>query len=208
MQLTARYQPSNRHDPWGSHAVASARSEVKSRALGGGTRWSRPDPAWAYTLPATARRALYPRRPRRGVSARASSQAPTSVLTHEGSDVGGGARPARPSGLTHWIRLPDVPYRGRAAEDVGPYRRFRPTDRSPPRPTDRPSPRPTDRSAVRPTDHRPVRCVIRPCSRRGFGDERDFASERSEVKSRGPSSLGTTRGVPGAGCPTRPPRRS
>ena len=29
-----------------------------------------------------------------------------------------------------------------------------------------------------------MRCVIRPCSRRGFGDERDFTSERSEVKSR------------------------
>ena len=135
-----------------------------------------------------------------GVSARATSQAPTSTLAHEGPDVGRGARPARPSGLTHRIRLSDVPRRGRAAEDVGPYHRFRPTDRSPLRPT--------DRSAVRPTDHRPVRCVIRPCSCRGFGDERDFASERSEVKSRGPSSLGTTRGVPGAGCPTRPPRRS
>ena len=101
---------------------------------------------------------------------------PTSVLTHEGSDVGRGARPARPSGLTHQVRLSDVPRRGRAAEDVGPYHRSRPTDRSPPRPT--------DRSPPQPTDHRPVRCVIRPCSRRGFGDERDFTSERSEVKSR------------------------
>ena len=151
-----------------------------------------PAPPSAQGVPDTGCRRGRPPRP------------PTSVLTHEGSDVGRGARPARPSGLTHRIRLPDVPYWGRAAEDVGPYHRFRPTDRSPPQPTDRSSLRPTDRSAVRPTEHRPVRCVIRPCSRRGFGDERDFASERSEVKSRGPSSLGTTRGVPGAGCPTRP----
>ena len=57
---------------------------------------------------------------------------PTSVLTHEDSDVGRGARPARPSGLTHQVQLPDVPRRGRAAEDVGPYHRFRPTDRPSP----------------------------------------------------------------------------
>ena len=122
------------------------------------------------------RAALGAGRPRYGVSARATSQAPTSALAHEGPSVGRGARPARPSGLTHQVRLSDVPRRGRAAEDVGPYHRSRPTDRSPPRPT--------DRSPPQPTDHRPVRCVIRPCSRRGFGDERDFTSERSEVKSR------------------------
>ena len=63
-----------------------------------------------------------PRRPRRGVSARA----PTLALAHEDSDVGRGARPARPSGPTHQVRLPDIPRRGRAAEDVGPYHRFRP----------------------------------------------------------------------------------
>ena len=63
-----------------------------------------------------------PRRPRRGASARA----PALTLTHVGSDVGRGARPARPSGPTHQVRLPDVPRRGRAAGDVGPYQRFRP----------------------------------------------------------------------------------
>ena len=63
-----------------------------------------------------------PRRPRRGVSARA----PALTLTHVDSDVGRGARPARPSGPTHQVRLPDVPRRGRAAGDVGPYHRFRP----------------------------------------------------------------------------------
>ena len=202
---SARCQPSSRHGPWGSHAVASARSEVKSRALGRdalvasgscmGLHPPRHGPARAVPAPPSAQGV-----PDTGCRRGRPPRPPTSVLTHEGSDVGRGARPARPSGLTHRIRLPDVPYRGRAAEDVGPYHRFRPTDRSPLRPT--------DRSAVRPTDHRPVRCVIRPCSRRGFGDERDFASERSKVKSRSPSSLGTTRGVPGAGCPTRPPRRS
>ncbi len=64
----------------------------------------------------------YPRHPRRGASARA----PALTLTHVDSDVGRGARPARPSGPTHQVRLPDVPRRGRAAEDVGPYHRFRP----------------------------------------------------------------------------------
>ena len=124
---------------------------------------SRHGPARAVPAPPSARGV-----PDTGVSARATSQAPTSALAHEGPSVGRGARPARPSGLTHQVRLSDVPRRGRAAEDVGPYHRSRPPDRSPPQPT----------------DHRPVRYVIRPCSRRGFGDERDFTSERSEVKSR------------------------
>ena len=81
------------------------RSEI-ARRHAGGPRLSRPSP----------------RRPRRGASARA----PALTLTHVDSDVGRGARPARPSGPTHQVRLPDVPRRGRAAEDVGPYHRFRP----------------------------------------------------------------------------------
>ena len=41
----------------------------------------------------------------------ASSQTATLALTHKGPDVGRGARPARPPGLTHLVRLPDVPRR-------------------------------------------------------------------------------------------------
>ena len=59
-------------------------------------------------------------------SARASARVPALTLTHVDSDVGRGARPARPPGPTHQVRLPDVPRRGRAAEDVGPYHRSRP----------------------------------------------------------------------------------
>mgnify|MGYP004648148809 CR=1 FL=1 len=81
------------------------RSEI-ARRHAGGPRLSRPSP----------------HRPRRGASARA----PALTLTHVDSDVGRGARPARPPGPTHQVRLPDVPRRGRAAEDVGPYHRFRP----------------------------------------------------------------------------------
>ena len=186
-------------DAHAGHPVPPYPGRLRTCATDGSARCqpsSRQDPARAVPAPPSAR-GVPGAGCRRGQPPRPP---PTSVLTHEGSDVGRGARPARPSGLTHQVRLSDVPRRGRAAEDVGPYHRFRPTDRSPPLPT--------DRSSLRPTDHRPVRCVIQPCSCRGFGDERDFASERSEVKSRGPSSLGTTRGVPGAGCPTRPPRRS
>ena len=54
---------------------------------------------------------------------------PWLALAHEDSDVGRGARPARPPGPTHQVRLPDVPRRGRAAGDVGPYHRFRPRSR-------------------------------------------------------------------------------
>ena len=81
------------------------RSEI-ARRHAGGPRLSRPSP----------------RRPRRGASARA----PALTLTHVDSDVGRGARPVRPSGPTHQVRLPDIPRRGRAAGDVGPYQRFRP----------------------------------------------------------------------------------
>ena len=81
------------------------RSEI-ARRHAGGPRLSRP----------------FPHHPRRGASARV----PALTLTHVDSDVGRGARPARPSGPTHQVRLPDVPRRGRAAGDVGPYHRFRP----------------------------------------------------------------------------------
>ena len=106
-----------------------------------------------------------PRRPRRGASARA----PALTLTHVDSDVGRGARPARPSGPTHQVRLPDVPRRGRAAGDVGPYQRFRPQI-----PTTDPGHRFRPKISATGSDHRfrppsptapPVCCVIRPRSR-------------------------------------------
>ena len=102
---SARCQLFGRHSPWGlrerSQQVATLpaelfRSEIARRHTGG-PRLSRP----------------YPRRSRRGASpARASARAPTLALAHEDSDVGRGARPARPPGPTHQVRLPDVPRRG------------------------------------------------------------------------------------------------
>ena len=55
----------------------------------------------------------------------------------------------------------------------------------------------------------PVRCAIRPRSRRGGRDERDFTSERSEVKSRAPIREGRAcRGRLGARCHDWPGARS
>ena len=103
-------------------------------------------------------------------SARASARAPTLALTHVDSDVGRGARPARPSGPTHQVRLPDVPRRGRAAGDVGPYHRFRP--QIPTAVPDRP----------------PVCCVIRPRSRNKSRPSRcvPFRSEIARRHAGGP----------------------
>ena len=55
----------------------------------------------------------------------------------------------------------------------------------------------------------PVRCAIRPRSRRGGRDERDFTPERSEVKSRDATREGRAcRGRLGARCPDWPGARS
>ena len=125
------------------------RSEI-ARRHAGGPRLSRPSP----------------RRPRRGASARA----PALTLTHVDSDVGRGARPARPSGPTHQVRLPDIPRRGRAAGDIGPYQRFRP--QIPTAVPDRP----------------PVCCVIRPRSRNKSRPSRcvPFRSEIARRHAGGP----------------------
>ena len=135
----------------------------------------------------------------------------TLALVHEAPDVGRGARPARPPGPTHQVRLPDVPRRGRAAEDVGPYQRFRPKI-----PTTGPDQRFRPQVPSTDSDHRfrpqvpttvpdrpPVCCVIRPRSRNKSRPSR-CVPFRSEIARRlmreGRACRGRTRAEPVRAC--------
>ena len=150
---SARCQPSSRHGPWGSHAVASARSEVKSHALGRDA-----------LVASGSCMSLHP--PRHGPAR--TVPAPPSAR-----GVGAGCRRGRPP------RPPRRPWRTRAPTLVGAcVPRARPASRTgsgcrtfragggPPR-TSAPtidSDRRTDHRSDRRTDHRSDRRTIALCA--------------------------------------------